>query len=137
MAVLVIEKYQMSLDIYLKQFNEIPEEACLQCLVEDADHTHEFLLFHLNVTHNLNKMAEEAGVYHAMWHPETFAATPRAYDIEPLLRQGLQSLRSYPERFTAHEPTNKWGTIDSLSNAVTRYLEACRMYPEAVVRVSR
>lgn len=42
-----------------------------------------------NITHNLNKMAEAAGIYHALWHPELIPATT-ANEIIPILESGLE-----------------------------------------------
>ena len=48
----------MSLDIWL----EIEVDA-------GGKEPHKVELFSSNITHNLSKMAEEAGIYTALWHP--------------------------------------------------------------------
>ena len=35
-------------------------------LIETSPHS----VFDANITHNLGKMAGEAGIYEALWHPE-------------------------------------------------------------------
>lgn len=92
--------------------------------------------FHANITHNLNNMAGEAGVYEALWSPEEMGWS-RASDILPALEKGLNLLRSDPDRFRSFSPKNGWGTYDGLVKFVESYLEACRKYPDSVIRVSR
>lgn len=89
-----------------------------------------------NITHNLNTMALEAGIYKHLWRPEEIGITKAAQLVEPL-RAGLELLRNEPERFLPLEPANKWGTYDGLVNFVTDYLAACEADPDADVEVSR
>jgi len=89
-----------------------------------------------NITHNLNKMADAAGIYKHLWRPDEIGITKAAQLIEPL-RAGLELLRAEPERFIPLEPENKWGTYDGLVNFVTEYLDACIKSPDADVEVSR
>ena len=62
--------------------------------------------------------------------------TKAQYLITPLMF-GLQRLRDNPEGFKVHNPQNGWGDYDGLVGFVARYLDACKKYPEAMVRVSR
>lgn len=89
-----------------------------------------------NITHNLNRMADEAGVYDACWRPDEIGITVAAQLIEPL-EKGLALLRSDPERFKAFNPSNGWGNYDGLVAFVESYLSACREYPRAKVYASR
>jgi hypothetical protein len=156
----------MSLDVYLYG---PPETADCQCPHCDNRHTRERReeYFSANITHNLNRMAGEAGVYLACWRPgellapETSAKikeqqergnyhgpggvtelektlpTVRAHDLIEPLEQGLGLLRSDPDRFRAFDAFNGWGTYDQFVPWVQRYLEACREWPDAEVNVSR
>lgn len=89
-----------------------------------------------NITHNLGKMASEAGVYEAMWRPEEKGWTKASELIEPL-KSGLELLRSDPERFKAFNPENSWGDYRGLVEFVETYLAACTDYPDADISVSR
>lgn len=89
-----------------------------------------------NITHNLNTMADMAGIYQALWRPEEIGVTTAAQLI-PLLRDGLTKLRAEPEKFKAFNPKNGWGDYDGLVRFVAGYLEACEVNPTATVRASR
>lgn len=89
-----------------------------------------------NITHNLTKMADAAGIYNCLWRPDENGFEKAAQLIEPLKR-GLERLRANPELFTVHNPSNGWGSYEGLLDFVGDYLEACVRYPEAIVRVSR
>ena len=136
----------MSLDVYLT--------ATVPTTVFDA-----------NITHNLGKMAGEAGIYEALWRPAemdperkariqaqakagNYHGPDGAYAIEAEvvtyardliepLRAGLALLRADPERFEKHNPENGWGSYRDFVPWVARYLQACEEYPDAEVRVSR
>lgn len=89
-----------------------------------------------NITHNLNKMADAAGIYQHLWRPEEISITKAAQLIEPLV-EGARKLRADPQHFKALNPSNGWGDYDGLCRFVEAYLNACREYPEANVGVSR
>lgn len=93
-------------------------------------------VFDWNITHNLNKMAGEAGIYKALWRPEEIGITHAHQLIEPL-RVGLALLRSDPPRFKAFNPSNGWGNYTGLVEFVEAYLSACEQHPSAEIRVSR
>lgn len=89
-----------------------------------------------NITHNLGKMAGEAGIYKHLWRPEEIGIT-RAIELVEPLRAGLALLRSEPDRFKALNPENGWGSYDDFVEFVRAYLEACEENPDATVSVSR
>ena len=93
-------------------------------------------IFHANITHNLGRMAEQAGIYMAMWRPDEIGVEIAAQIIEPL-EKGLELLRSNPDRFKAFNPENGWGDYDGLVQFAEEYLEACRHFPDARVYASR
>jgi len=107
----------MSLDVYLEK-------------VEPCE------VYSDNITHNLNVMAKEAGLYFALWRPDEVGLT-RAKELIPLLTDGLYKLIEDPERFKAMNPINGWGDYDGLVAFVSEYLKACIANPDARVRVSR
>ena len=89
-----------------------------------------------NITHNLGKMAAEAGIYEALWRPEEISVAT-AEQLVPLLETGLETLRADPERFKKFNPENGWGDYEGLVNFVEAYLQACKENPDAEVNVSR
>lgn len=89
-----------------------------------------------NITHNLNEMAGEAGIYEALWQPEQIGVT-HARQLIPLLQAGRDRLRADPERFKQFNPSNGWGNYEGLVSFVVDYLWACEKYPDAEVRVRR
>jgi len=107
----------MSLDVYLREVR--------MTTIYDA-----------NITHNLNNMADEAGIYKHLWRPEEIGITHAKQLINPL-REGLALLLSDPERFKKFDPKNKWGDYDGLVKFVRSYAAACEENPNAEVSVSR
>lgn len=93
-------------------------------------------VFQQNITHNLNTMAKEAGIYMHLWRPGEIGITKARQLVNPL-RVGLETLRSDPTRFRVHNPENGWGNYEGLVRFVEEYLNACEKYPEARVEVSR
>lgn len=89
-----------------------------------------------NITHNLNEMAVEAGIYEPLWRPDQIGIKTAKDLIEPL-RKGLALLRSDPERFKKFNPENGWGNYEGLVDFVQEYLKACEENPDAEVSVSR
>jgi len=89
-----------------------------------------------NITHNLNKMAQEAGIYEHLWRPDEIDITNAGQLIGPL-REGLALLKSDPNRFEAFNPENGWGTYEGLVSFVEKYLAACEENPDADVSVWR
>lgn len=93
-------------------------------------------VYQANVTHNLNKMAEAAGIYEACWRPEEIGVT-KAGQLIPLLTVGLRKMKAQPDYFAQFNPANGWGTYEGFVRWVEGYLAACEQYPEAEVSVSR
>jgi len=93
-------------------------------------------VYSANITHNLNTMAEAAGIYECLWRPEEVGITQAKQLIEPLTH-GLRALKNDPDRFMPLEPPNGWGDYAGLTSFVSKYLLACMKYPEATVEVSR
>lgn len=92
--------------------------------------------FSANITHNLNAMAKEAGIYEACWRPEEIGVTTAAQLI-PLLEAGLALLKSDRPRFEAFNPENGWGTYENLVSWVVEYIYACKQHPDHIISVSR
>jgi len=107
----------MSLDVYLSR-------------VQATD------VYEANITHNLNSMAKEAGLYKALWRPEEIGIE-KASDLISILEEGLALLRRDPERFRKLNPSNGWGNYEGFVKFVEEYLSACREYPDATMRANR
>lgn len=107
----------MSLDVYL--------EVVRPVTVYDA-----------NITHNLNKMAEAAGIYKHLWRPDEIGVTKACELIEPLTA-GLADLKARPEHFEQFNAPNGWGMYKHFVPFVEKYLAACIENPDANVRVWR
>ena len=107
----------MSLDVYL---TELRPTTVFEC----------------NITHNLNSMAEAAGIYKHLWRPDEIGITKAGELIEPL-RKGLELLLAKPDHFRAFNPANGWGNYEGLVDCVRSYLTACEVNPNAAVSVSR
>ena len=89
-----------------------------------------------NITHNLGRMAREAGIYKHLWRPSEIDIEIAAQLIKPL-RKGLELLKSDPDRFRQFNPENGWGDYDGFVMFVQNYLNACENYPQASVYASR
>ena len=107
----------MSLDVYLMEMRPVE-------------------VFERNITHNLARMADAAGLYTPLWRPELLQATKAADLIGPL-ESGLATLKADKARFMEYEPENGWGSYGGLVQFAESYLAACRAYPDAQIRVSR
>ena len=92
--------------------------------------------FDANITHNLNKMADAAGLYQIVWRPDENKITYAEQLIDPLT-EGLARLKANPESFKKYEPSNGWGSYDGLVQFLEEYLDACKKFPQALVYVSR
>lgn len=88
-----------------------------------------------NITHNLNVMAGEAGIYDCLWRPEE-NGYHRAEDIIEPLREGLRKLKDDPEYFKQFNSPNGWGTYEHFVPFVEDILESCIIFPEAKIVTS-
>ena len=98
--------------------------------------THPTEVFGAVITHNVNEIADAAGVYKPIWRPEE-CGIKTAAEMIPHLRDGLAELKRDPERYRALEPQNKFGTYDGFVAWTERYLAACVEYPDAEIQARR
>lgn len=87
-----------------------------------------------NITHNLGQMAEEAGIYDILWHPEKGVSTAKDM-IEPL-QKGIADMRARPEHYKQFDSPNGWGKYDDFLPWVDRVLKCCQANPDAKVSAS-
>ena len=120
----------MSLDVYLNRKRYLSYDEG-KTYTEDSEQ-----VYWANITHNLNKMAGEAGIYEALWRPEEIGKT-KASEIVELLEKGLAALKARPEHFEKFNSPNGWGMYEHFVPFVEKYLEACKEYPDAIIEVSR
>ena len=126
----------MSLDVSLYQTRET-EHTCTSCgHVDQTTEPTAYEFFSGNITHNLGRMAEEAGIYEALWRPEEINAK-YAKDIIPLLKKGLSLLKKKRRHFEKFNSPNGWGMYEHFVPFVEKYLDACIEEPYATIYVSR
>lgn len=112
-------------------------------------------LFWANITHNLGKMADAAGIYEALWRPYMLhkdykhfdiydeeyefekSVTIYAKDIVDIVEKGLKKMKNKPEYYAKFNSPNGWGLYENFVPWVERYLEALKEYPESIVEVDR
>ena len=97
-----------------------------------ASELHRVCLYDANITHNLCKMAEAAGIYEIVWHPESLGIK-RAYEIIQGLETGIDELKSCPSVYKAFDAENGWGLYADFVPWLDRYLEACKEHPLAKI----
>lgn len=125
----------MSLDFFLKD-----EKIELVCICERCGLHHKSecakYLFHINITHNLGRMADLCGVYKCLWRPDENGFI-YAHQIIQHLKSALDSLVAEPKKYKNFEPSNGWGTYDILKNDIVSIIQACEEYPQAQIEVDR
>ena len=92
--------------------------------------------YDLNITHNLNRMADEAGIYLAMWRPEEINAEI-AKDIILYLKKGIRKLKNNPEIFKKLNPINGWSSYETLLLDSKEYFRDCCQNPNAIIKAHR
>lgn len=93
-------------------------------------------VYSANITHNLGKMAAEAGIYEPLWRPDEIGVAKAHELIEPLT-DGLAKLKAAPDHYRQFNSPNGWGLYEHFVPFVEDYLNACKRYPTANVRVWR
>lgn len=150
----------MSLDVYLEIENPVTRPVTSGIFIRENGQTKEITregwdaahpgrepvvlqqepktceVFSANITHNLNAMAKEAGIYSHLWRPDEIGITKAEELIAPLL-MGRDLLLSDPERFRAFNPENGWGDYEGLVAFVSNYVNACIASPGATVKTWR
>ena len=140
----------MSLDVSLYQQKE---KRCPHC--NELIKTKEKRVYSSNITHNLGKMADNAGLYEALWRPYMMCDGyiksddyDKEYEFESKqvilakmliekVEKGLKQLKSNPEYYKTFDSPNGWGIYEHFVPFVENYLNALKEYPNARVEVSR
>ncbi len=106
------------------------EPVVVECPSDDTE------VYWANITHNLGRMADEAGIYECLWRPNEHGITKARQLIEPL-RAGLDKLKADRKGFERFNSPNRWGMYEHFVQFVEKYLAACEENPDAEVGVSR
>lgn len=93
-------------------------------------------LYNANITHNLSAMADEAGIYKAIWQPEA-SGIKKARDLIPLLEEGINRMEDKPNHYRKFDAPNGWGTYDDFLLWLKKYLKVCKTHPKAKISVWR
>jgi hypothetical protein len=138
----------MSLDVSLNRIKYVSYDK-KKFSVENEE------LFWANITHNLGKMADAAGIYEALWRPYRLhkdykhfdiddeeynfedSVTIYAKDIIDIVETGLRKMKDDPDYFIKFNSPNGWGSYENFVPWIERYLEALKKYPESKVIVDR
>ncbi len=111
----------MSLDLYMAI------KSCEHCgHVETTDS--------LNITYNLAPM----------WY-EAFPISDQMIDIdempgeeaEVILTLVLNSLKNFPDRFIAINPTNGWGSYEDFVKYIEKLIAICKEHPDGIWKSDR
>jgi hypothetical protein len=120
----------MSLDVYLSRKRLVSYDGAKTFYEEYEE------CYQSNITHNLGIMADAAGIYKALWRPEEIGIT-KAGDLVPIIENGLADMKERPEYYKQFDTPNGWGTYKDFVPWIEEYLDACKIYPEAQITVSR
>ena len=91
---------------------------------------------HMNLTHNLGHMAQEAGIYDVLWHPDTSGISV-AGDLIVVLSHTIKHMRENPTHYEQFNPENGWGSYRHFVPRLEALLEACKKHPKAKIEADR
>jgi hypothetical protein len=113
-------------------------------------------MYSANITHNLGKMAEAAGLYEALWRPYQLKpgydipendyhaqyafeeANPvKANEIIEIIEKGLADMKARPKHYEAFNSSNGWGMYHNFVPWIELYLKALKAFPESFVECDR
>lgn len=89
-----------------------------------------------NITHNLGRMASEAGIYEIVWCPDENGINKPSQLIEPL-KKAIKDMKSRPEHYKQFNSSNGWGLYKHFLPWLEELLVGCEENPEAEIYVSR
>lgn len=105
------------------------------------------IYFHINITHNLAKMAKECqpvtycsnGLHHPMqyslyqllWHPEQIGTINPSEEYEDNVIQCYKRLLEEPDFFKKYNPENGWGSYDQLLEGTRNFMLALENIKDA------
>lgn len=120
----------MSLNIYLQDVIE------LKCSCGQSHDVPTNIVYEANITHNLTAMADEAGIYQAIWRPEE-NNFKKASDIFDIVDKGVRDMDKRPLHYRKFNSENGWGTYEDFVPWLEDLRDALEEYPNAIISVSR
>jgi len=121
----------MSLDLYFLE----PEKVSKTCIHCDSVYETEEEIENFNITHNLSKMAKEAGIYDCLWHPVSNGFI-FAHQLVLPLEKGLVKLKENPSKYKIFSADNGWGTYEQFLPWIEKVLNFCKEYPNSIIKSS-
>ena len=113
-------------------------------------------VYSANITHNLGKMASEAGLYEALWRPHRLKPgydipeddhkaeweyednnPVRAHEIIEIIEKGLADMKARPKHYEKFNSPNGWGLYKHFVPFIEKYLAALKEFPETQVVCDR
>lgn len=92
--------------------------------------------YEANITHNLTKMADAAGIYEHVWRPEEIGISKAFQLIEPL-SNALTDMGLRADYYKQFDSPNGWGTYENFLPWLEKYYAACKANPDGNISVSR
>jgi len=89
----------------------------------------------VNITHNLNKMADAVGLYEVLWKPDEIGITTASQMI-PFLEKGIKKLRENPEKYKTFNASNGYGNYEDFVRFCDSVLHWCNKYPDSVIEAN-
>jgi hypothetical protein len=86
-----------------------------------------------NITHNLTRMWQEAGIYDALYNSKGKTAK----EVLPTLEDGLKLMISDPERFKKFDSDNGWGLYKNALPWLAELVVEFKQYPDGVIDISK
>lgn len=131
-----LNKTIMSLDISIK-YKDTISVTCPNC---DKEHVVESKEEHeshwQNITHNLGRMAREAGIYDCLWRAPENGFIKASQLIEPL-EKAISEMKEKPDHFKQFDSDNGWGTYKDFLPWLKTLLQACKDNPNGTIEISR
>ena len=84
-----------------------------------------------NITHNVARMWDKAGVYNALYKSQGVVAG----ETIPALRAGLAHMEDHADEYTVFNPENGWGSYDGALRFLRSWLQHCVENPKATIGV--
>jgi hypothetical protein len=92
---------------------------------------HRVELYSANITHNVNDMWMEAGVYDALYNSEGDEAGKHLQ----VLAKGIKDMSENPEKYEAMDSPNGWGSYKHALPWLQKWYVACYSHPKAIIGI--
>lgn len=88
-----------------------------------------------NMTHNLSKMANKAGIYDVLWNYDVENKKP--IETVDVLVKGYKKMIANPEKYKQLSSENGWGTYERFLPFISEHIKACLDFPNATISISK